>query len=446
MSSLDWRSEQASTRFQPGSRSSGTPTVGEDVGNGSVETRCRTFQLRAGRGDSQASTGRCALSPPGRSHAHARAMKGLKQPDAVPAAGDGAEEYAAWLVVVKALRSVVPHIDIEDINRYEPLQDEADLDTSDWMQLMAAVTEQTGVVVPEQDYPLVDTFDGLEQYLAAQSCLEGVDPTAGAPRRSMSDARPSWPRSRPVVRGDGGTGTRRSRKRNGAMRADVLDGSPVAASLSDAATQGRGWSSTGSRSAPAPESFGSAARSTRLAARSSNVDLVGTCTTRRSWPTPRWSHCRRDGADTGCPRPTSEGRGCGGVRWNTVGSRVPPLPLRDPAVARGRHPRPFLCRREPGADRGRSRRRAASARARAARPDAGVGSRRAPHGRDVELQLGRLLGTHTGRGLFKGGSAPGGGRAPGWDAGVLAAQRNVIGCMTVSEDFDASPRRATWRS
>ena len=98
-------------------------------------------------------------------------MKGLKQPDAVPADDDGAEEYAAWLVVVKALRSVVPHIDIEDINRYQPLQDEADLDTADWMQLMATVTEQTGVVVPEEDYPLVDTFDGLESTSPRASCL-----------------------------------------------------------------------------------------------------------------------------------------------------------------------------------------------------------------------------------------------------------------------------------
>lgn len=105
--------------------------------------------------------------------AHARAMKGLKQPDAVPADDDGDDEYAAWLVVVKALRSVVPNIDIEDINRFEPLQGEAELDTSDWMRLMAAVTEQTGVYVPEQDYPLVDTFDGLKQYLAARKLSRG---------------------------------------------------------------------------------------------------------------------------------------------------------------------------------------------------------------------------------------------------------------------------------
>jgi acyl carrier protein len=95
-------------------------------------------------------------------------MKGLKQSDAVLADDDGDDEDAAWLVVARALRSVVPYIDIEEINRFESLQDEADLDTSDWMNLMAAVTEQTGLVVPEQDYPLVETFDGLEKYLAAR--------------------------------------------------------------------------------------------------------------------------------------------------------------------------------------------------------------------------------------------------------------------------------------
>ena len=42
----------------------------------------------------------------------------------------------------------------------------------------------------------------------------------------------------------------------------------------------------------------------------------------------------------------------------------------------------------------------------------------------------------------KAGRPPGGGRAPGWDAGVLAAQRSVIGCTTMSDDFDASPLRA----
>jgi hypothetical protein len=44
------------------------------------------------------------------------------------------------------------------------------------------------------------------------------------------------------------------------------------------------------------------------------------------------------------------------------------------------------------------------------------------------------------------GRPPGGGRAPGWDAGVLAAQRSLIGWTTDARRPDASPRRETWRS
>ena len=79
--------------------------------------------------------------------------------------GDEHDRYAMWRVVVRALCSVSPYIDIEEINRFEPLADEIDLTSDDFAQLMAAVTAEIGVVVPEEDYPLVATLDGLEQYL-----------------------------------------------------------------------------------------------------------------------------------------------------------------------------------------------------------------------------------------------------------------------------------------
>ena len=60
---------------------------------------------------------------------------------------------------------VLPYIDIEEINRFEPLADEIALTSDDFTHLMAAVSEQAGVVVREEDYPLVATLDGLEQYL-----------------------------------------------------------------------------------------------------------------------------------------------------------------------------------------------------------------------------------------------------------------------------------------
>ena len=90
----------------------------------------------------------------------------MEQPDVVTVDHDEEDDrYAMWLVVVRALRDAFPYIDIEEINRFQPLEDEIDLTAEDFTQVMASVEEQTGLVVPEDDYPLLATLDGLEQYL-----------------------------------------------------------------------------------------------------------------------------------------------------------------------------------------------------------------------------------------------------------------------------------------
>ena len=63
-----------------------------------------------------------------------------------------------WLVVVRAMRRLVPYLDIEDVvSRFEPLQDELGLTMADFVRLMSAVTEQTGVGggCGRREYPLV---------------------------------------------------------------------------------------------------------------------------------------------------------------------------------------------------------------------------------------------------------------------------------------------------
>lgn len=75
----------------------------------------------------------------------------------------------AWLVVVRALRSMFPYIDVEEISRFEPLQDELDLTPSDFGRLMAAVSDQAKLEVPVRDYPLVSTLDDLEHYVASNA-------------------------------------------------------------------------------------------------------------------------------------------------------------------------------------------------------------------------------------------------------------------------------------
>ncbi len=76
-----------------------------------------------------------------------------------------------WIAVLRSLRRIVPFIDVEDLDRTAAIQDEADLDSLDFVNLVTAVGEATGVVIPEQDYPLVSTLAGLAAYVAARTPL-----------------------------------------------------------------------------------------------------------------------------------------------------------------------------------------------------------------------------------------------------------------------------------
>ena len=78
---------------------------------------------------------------------------------------DAGQRWLIWGAVMRAMRQVRPFTDFEEISRFEPIVEEADLDGLEFEQLMAAVAEESGILVPEGDYPLVVTLDGLERYL-----------------------------------------------------------------------------------------------------------------------------------------------------------------------------------------------------------------------------------------------------------------------------------------
>ncbi len=75
----------------------------------------------------------------------------------------------AVTVVTNALRRVAPEADLSTVHPDAPLQDELDLDSMDFLNLMVAVHEQTGIEVPERDYPVVAHLQGLLDYLVARS-------------------------------------------------------------------------------------------------------------------------------------------------------------------------------------------------------------------------------------------------------------------------------------
>ncbi len=78
-------------------------------------------------------------------------------------------ETAARDAVTHALSRIAPEADLATVRPGERLRDALDLDSLDFLALIDALHEETGVDVPERDYPAVDTLDGLVAYLAAHT-------------------------------------------------------------------------------------------------------------------------------------------------------------------------------------------------------------------------------------------------------------------------------------
>jgi len=71
-------------------------------------------------------------------------------------------------VVAHVLRQVAPDVDIEAIDWETSLHDVADIDSLDFLRLVALTADVTGVTVPPRDYPLIVTLEGFARYLATR--------------------------------------------------------------------------------------------------------------------------------------------------------------------------------------------------------------------------------------------------------------------------------------
>lgn len=66
----------------------------------------------------------------------------------------------------RLLRQIAPEVDVVDADRDAPLQDSLGLDSMDFLNLVTALHETTGVEVPERDYPQLGTIVGFVGYIA----------------------------------------------------------------------------------------------------------------------------------------------------------------------------------------------------------------------------------------------------------------------------------------
>jgi len=79
-------------------------------------------------------------------------------------------------VVIRALTEVAPDIDPAGIDPGSDLAEQLDIDSMDFLNIIVAVHEQTGIEIPERDYAKLSTLDDAVAYLlAAQQRGAGAD-------------------------------------------------------------------------------------------------------------------------------------------------------------------------------------------------------------------------------------------------------------------------------
>lgn len=71
-------------------------------------------------------------------------------------------------IVFRGLRQIAPEADPANLRPGENIREELDVDSYDFLQFLIALSEETGVEIPEADYEQVFTLAGLFRYLSAR--------------------------------------------------------------------------------------------------------------------------------------------------------------------------------------------------------------------------------------------------------------------------------------
>jgi len=72
-------------------------------------------------------------------------------------------------LLARLLAEIAPEVDLADADQDGQLQEELGLDSMDFLNLMIGIHRETGIEVPERDYPALSSVDGALRYLTARS-------------------------------------------------------------------------------------------------------------------------------------------------------------------------------------------------------------------------------------------------------------------------------------
>jgi acyl carrier protein len=73
------------------------------------------------------------------------------------------------VIVLEALASVAPEVDPSAIDPAQPLREQLDLDSMDFLNFIIALRAALGIDVPESDYAKLARLDTCVEYLKSKS-------------------------------------------------------------------------------------------------------------------------------------------------------------------------------------------------------------------------------------------------------------------------------------
>jgi acyl carrier protein len=71
----------------------------------------------------------------------------------------------ALAVILSVLADIAPEVDADDVDPGVDLTEQLDLDSMDYLNWMLGINQETGIEIPERDYPKFLTLNGAVDYL-----------------------------------------------------------------------------------------------------------------------------------------------------------------------------------------------------------------------------------------------------------------------------------------
>jgi acyl carrier protein len=75
----------------------------------------------------------------------------------------------ARAVIARIIGQIAPEVDLASVPQDAELQQELDLDSMDFLNVVTGVLEVTGIDIPERDYPQLQSLEGFARYLVQQT-------------------------------------------------------------------------------------------------------------------------------------------------------------------------------------------------------------------------------------------------------------------------------------